>query len=249
MATKVLARLEAPRQHTSVGVVVPFDFALDHELWQMVPDGVAVHVTRTPYLDLAVGVAQATELSDDAAIEQGVRCLSVIWPASTVYLCASGSFVHGLEGEAHLREAMETAGAVRAVTTSGALVDALAALETSRVGIATPYDLALTERLAGFLAESGHDVTRTAYLDLTGNIPQVSADTVRELARAASADDVDVVYLSCTNMPTLDLIAELEEELGRPVLSSNLVSMWSALRSVQATGNRGELLFRRTQQE
>jgi maleate isomerase len=37
---------------------------------------------------------------------------------------------------------------------------------------------------------------------------------------------VDGLFLSCTNLRTLDVIAPLEEKLKMPVLSSNLVLAW-----------------------
>jgi maleate isomerase len=40
---------------------------------------------------------------------------------------------------------------------------------------------------------------------------------------------VDGLFLSCTNLRTLDVIASLEAALGRPVLSSNLVLAWHML--------------------
>lgn len=247
LAREITPRLDAPRPYTSVGVVTPFDFALDRELWRLVPDDVTLHLTRTPYVDLAVGVELAGELSDEDAVGAAARDLSVVWPAVTVYLCTSGSFVHGLAGEARLRDAMEARGAVRAVTTSGALLEALEALGVRRVGVGTPYDRPLTTQLEAFLVEAGVEPVQLAYLGLAGNIPRVSADTVRELARGACADDADAVFLSCTNLPTIDVLAELEDELARPVLSANLVSMWSALRSLQAIPtDRPEQLFRRT---
>jgi len=35
------------------GVVVPYDFALDRELWRWVPEDVSLHVTRTAYSPLS----------------------------------------------------------------------------------------------------------------------------------------------------------------------------------------------------
>jgi maleate isomerase len=37
-------------------------------------------------------------------------------------------------------------------------------------------------------------------------------------------------FVSCTNLATYDLIAPLERELGKPVLTANQVTMWAALR-------------------
>ena len=51
----------------------------------------------------------------------------------------------------------------------------------------------------------------------------ISLDSVAEAARSVVGDGgVDAVFLSCTNLRTLDLIAPLEAELGMLVLSSNL---------------------------
>jgi maleate isomerase len=43
------------------------------------------------------------------------------------------------------------------------------------------------------------------------------------------------VFVSCTNLPTYDVIAPMEAELGIPVLTANQVTMWAALRR---TGHR-----------
>lgn len=244
---KITARIDPPLARTGIGVVAPFDFALDREAWRLVPDGVTLHVTRTPYEGLPVGVELAERVSAAGMVGRCCRDLSVALPAVTVYLCTSGSFVDGLRGEAELRAVMEEHGALRALTASGALLEALEALEVTRVGVGTPYAVDLTTRLDAFLGEAGYEPVRAAYLGLTGRIPQVSRDTVRALARAACSDEAEAVFLACTNLPTVDVLAELEQELGRPVLSANLVSMWAALRSLQAlTDERPELLFQRT---
>jgi maleate isomerase len=36
--------------------------------------------------------------------------------------------------------------------------------------------------------------------------------------------------MSCTNLPTYDVIPQLEAELRIPVISANQVTMWAALR-------------------
>jgi len=54
---------------------------------------------------------------------------------------------------------------------------------------------------------------------------EVTAELVRSTAKAGG----DAVFVSCTNLPTYDVIAALERELGRPVLTANQVTMWAAL--------------------
>ena len=42
--------------------------------------------------------------------------------------------------------------------------------------------------------------------------------------------DCDGLFLSCTNLRTLDVIEEMEARLGMPVLSSNQVLAWHLFR-------------------
>jgi maleate isomerase len=227
-----------------IGVVAPHDLALDRELWRWMPESVALYVTRTRPLDVAVSTELAEALRDEDALVQGCREVAEADPGVTAYLCTSASFIRGLAGEGELRAVMERAGARRAITTSGALLDALAALGARRVAVATPYDAALTARLAAFLDEAGHLVVGTSRLELRGDIWRVTEASVRELVEALPLGDADAVVISCTNLPTYDALPRLEHELGRPVVSANLATMWAALRALDALPrSRPERLF------
>ena len=48
--------------------------------------------------------------------------------------------------------------------------------------------------------------------------------------RAVDTDDAQALFISCTNLPTYDLIEPLEAALGKPVLTANQVSVWEGLR-------------------
>ncbi|MEO5702213.1 MAG: hypothetical protein ABIS17_02510, partial [Casimicrobiaceae bacterium] len=39
------------------------------------------------------------------------------------------------------------------------------------------------------------------------------------------------VFVSCTQLPTLGVVARLEAELGKPVITSNQATFWQALRA------------------
>jgi maleate isomerase len=227
-----------------IGIVAPADLALDRELWRWAPERVALYITRLPPLEVAVSAELAEALRNADALAQGCREVAEGAPGVTAYLCTSASFVRGVAGEAQLRALMARAGARRAITTSGALVEALAALGARSVAVATPYDAELTARIAGFLSEVGHEVVSTARLGLRGDIWRVSSASVRELVEALPREDADAVVVSCTNLPTYDVIPELERTIGLPVVSANLATMWAALRALDALpGGRPERLF------
>lgn len=213
-----------------IGVVVPYDFALDRELWRWTPERVALHLTRTPYEDIPVGVEQALTIGDAATVAEATRSVTLVEPAVIAYGCTSGSFVTGREGEAALRDAMVAAGARRAVTTSGALVRAIETLGIGSMAVVTPYPDAVGARLEAFLAETGVKVTGARNMGLIGRIWTVPYDVTADLVRTTAAQaGGDAVFVSCTNLPTYDVIAPLEAELGRPVLTANQVTMWAAL--------------------
>jgi maleate isomerase len=218
-----------PLHQTGIGIVAPHDFALDRELWRWVPDDISLHVTRMPYLAMPATMEMAVHISDPELVARGVTEVHAISPLVTAYACTSGSFVGGLAGEGALVAAMLDAGAPAAVTTSGALLAALRHLVLTRVAVATPYTADLTVGLSVFLAEAGVEVVAAAGLELISDIWTVPYDVTAELVRETNTDDAQAVFISCTNLPTYDVIATLEAELGKPVLTANQVTIWSAL--------------------
>lgn len=220
--------------HRGIGMVAPYDFALDDECWRWLPAGVPLYVTRTASLeDSTVSAAQAQAVSDAATVIPAIRSLVVANPASVAYACTSGSFVNGIAGEVALRSVMKHAGAPEAVTTSGALLQALKALQITRLAIATPYDEPLTRGLADFLSAAGIQVVRAGYLNCDRDIMKVGYDAVRSMAAEVNHSDAQAIFFSCTNLRTFDVIAELEQLYKKPVLSANQVTIWAALQAAQ----------------
>ena len=53
---------------------------------------------------------------------------------------------------------------------------------------------------------------------------------VYRLARDADRPEADALFLSCTNFRTIGVIAALERDLGKPVVSAIQASFWHCLR-------------------
>lgn len=226
-----------------IGVVVPHDMVLDHELWRWAPPDTSLLFTRTRHTGHAVTLEMAREISEVRVLEQAVRDLSAAEPHAYVYACTSGSFVHGRHGERRLTAAMRRTGGAPAITTSGAVLESLSALGVSRVAVATPYDATLAARFGSFLAEAGITVVSAGDLGLSHHIWEVSYETTLELVRAADTDTAEAVVVSCTNLATYDIIGRLEAELGKPVISANRATMEAALRMVGRTPPTAENLL------
>ncbi|GAB3445966.1 Asp/Glu/hydantoin racemase [Streptomonospora sediminis] len=225
---------ETPWQ-SGVGVVAPYDFALDRELWRWAPDDVSLYVTRLPFVPVPVTVDQASALSDGDNVARATRDLLAPEPLVVGYACASGSFVHGADGQERLRRSILAAGAPAAVTTSGALIEALEALNLGRIAVVTPYVDSVTDRLLDFLGEHGIETTSSVGLGLLGHIWKTTYSEVVQAVRDADHPDAEAVFISCTNVLTYDIIAPLEQMLGKPVIAANQVTMWAALQAAGRT--------------
>ncbi|RBM19295.1 Asp/Glu/hydantoin racemase [Prauserella sp. PE36] len=230
-----------------IGLVAPFDFALDRELWRWLPDHVGLHTTRLPYLPEPVTVQLASALGNPHGVRRATRDVLAPEPKAVAYACTSGSFVDGAAGEASLVAAMLDAGAPAAVTTSGALVAALEELRVRKVAVITPYVDDVTGRLLDYLGEFGYSTCASFGLGLLGDIWKMSYSDVLRAVAGVDPTGADALFVSCTNVPTYDLIEPLERHLGIPVLTANQVTMWAALRAAGVTGSAapGRLFARR----
>lgn len=228
-----LGLLEGPQLQRGIGVIAPFDLALERELWRWVPLEVSLHLARTPYEPVPVSMEMAQLVSDSRHLAAATRDVLHVEPEVVAYLCTSGSFVNGVGYEQSLCKAICDAGAPDAVTTSGALAEVLRLLNLSRVSVLTPYVQDLTEKLHDFLDELGVRTVASDHLGLGGGIWKVNYRTIAEHILAADDPDAEAIFVSCTNLPTYDLIEPLETALGKPVLTANQLTMWACLKRME----------------
>ena len=55
---------------------------------------------------------------------------------------------------------------------------------------------------------------------------EIHPEKLYRFAKAQDRDEADALFLSCMGLRTLEVLPRLERELGKPVLSSNQVSLW-----------------------
>ena len=213
------------------GVIVPFDMALDAEMWRWVPDGVSLLFTRTRQVATPVPGGKAF-IDAEEAVSQSIRDLRTAAPAAYAYAGTSVSFVDGLASEKRLVETMRSAGGAEAVTTSGAMLSALKHLGIRRVALATPHEAEAAQQLVAFLAEADVDVVGRARLEPTSDVWAVPYERTMQLVRDANADEAEAVFVAGTNIAIYDVIASLEAELRKPVLTANQVTMWALLGAI-----------------
>ena len=118
-----------------------------------------------------------------------------------------------------------------------ALVAACEHLGLKRIALLSPYIESVSANLRQVLQDSGVETPTFGTFGEAEEfkVVRISGASVMEAATALVRDSqVDGIFLSCTNLRTLDLITPLEAALDMPVLSSNLVLAWHL---AQLSGN------------
>ena len=169
----------------------------------------------------------------NAGIDLAARQLATVAPDVVVYMCTSGSFVDGQDGNEAIKDRLrDITGCPSVTTTSEAVVDGIEALGIRRAAMLTPYDEDITRREIAFLAAHDIVVTDYKYLDIEDNLDRGSV-TPEETFRNAltlNHDGVDGTFLSCGNIRAVEIIEALETHTGRPVITSSQATVWKTLR-------------------
>lgn len=145
------------------------------------------------------------------------------------YGCMAGGFIKGPEHDQQSIRDIEAATGIPGVAAAAAVVDALRALGITRVSVASPYEPWLNDKLAEYLKASGIEVLALKGLGTSAHstfTPEQNA----ELASGVDRPESQAIFISCSNFRTLEFIELLESKLRKPVLTSNMCSLWKMLR-------------------
>ena len=122
-----------------------------------------------------------------------------------------------------------------------AVVAALNALKAKRIGLVTPYTADVASPMREFLAKHGietlHEISFGEAND--SKVARISQrSTLEAMLEAGRVEGVEAVFASCTNLGAFNVIDLAEEELGLPVISSNLALVWHMLKraGIEAKG-------------
>jgi len=153
-------------------------------------------------------------------------------PDSVMWACTSASFVGGVKWAHDQIDAIELACGAPSGGTSLAIVEALRRLDTRRIAIMATYPPDIADRLRVFLSEEGLDVVAVHALDLisgwdAGRLP---ADMMMHEIVSADVSAAQAVVVPDTAIPTLHYLNEIENQLGKPVISANQATLWKGVR-------------------
>jgi maleate isomerase len=210
----------------------PGNPTVEPEMIALAPEGVSVHFHRMA----AYGAPGSLDGQNERTrtmidnIDGSIELLAMVEPDVMVMAHTATSHYLGREGEADLLARLEKSTCKRVITAFGSVLRALERLNVRRLALGTPYSAEATLQGKAHLEAHGLEVVNFAHLQGVTNIYDETAERAYGLARLVDREDAEAVFLSGTGMPTLPVLELLEQDLGKPVISSASAMMWHALR-------------------
>ena len=229
-------------------LVPPGNPTVETEMIELAPEGVSVHFQRM----VARGTPGAPDGQDERNemmlryIDDSIEMLALVQPDVIVIAHTATSYHLGREREADLLGRLSAIAGTRVTTAFASVAAALQRLGVRRLALGAPYARETMLQGKAHLETHGFEVVSCDNIPGVTNIYDETAERAYKLARSIDTAEAEAVFLTGTGLPTLPVLQALEEDLGKPVISSASAMMWHALRLAgvkQSIGGYGRLLL------
>lgn len=214
-----------------IGLITPFaGLAATADFHKVAPQGVALALAQLARPLSHDTVEQLTEVGTQLA--EAAQRLARVKADVILWNTTSGSLIKGPGYDQELIRIMEAATGTPSTTASTVMLDAFRKVGAKRICLATPYIDEVNELEKRFLEAHGFEVLHYKGLQLLDvrDIVDLPAAALYQLAHEVDVPEADCIFISCAALSVLDILGLLEADLGKPVLSTNQVSLWGAFR-------------------
>lgn len=211
-------------------IVLASDHTIEHEFRQIIDmPGVAVYEARIrndPAITPETLAAMESRIAPTADLILPGVALDVV-----AYGCTSASMVLGEQTVFdRIHEVRPDVACTTPITAAFAAFDAFGA---RNIAVLTPYRDDVNRTVRRYIEARGYRVpVFGSFNEENDNIAsQIDLDSISAAAlELGRMDDVDAVFVSCTSIRLASVAREVEDELGKPVTSSNHAMAWHCLR-------------------
>lgn len=215
-------------------IVLHVDETLEYEFRTLLGlPGLALHHTRVPS---GLDVTEETLAAMEREIPLAVSLLPTGGTFDVVgYACTSGASVIGPANVAKAVESAYTDPSLAPAVTDPltAVRAACCALKVARLGFVSPYVAEVSATLRSSLEENGPTITGFGSFEESEErkVARITPESILEaILKVGRSSPCDAVFVSCTNVRTLEILERAEAALGVPVISSNQALAWHMLR-------------------
>jgi maleate isomerase len=209
-------------------VILASDGTIEGEISTLAPPGVGINFARLPGSNEVTAenlLAMENDLEDVASRFVFDGDLNVV-----CFACTSAS---ALIGEERVNAALSR-GAPNASPTSliSGVIKALRTFEARRIVVATPYLDEINTLEARYLQDQGFEILDFQGMNILtdADIRRVAPEFIKNYARNIDRPEAEAIFVSCGGLRSLEIVDELEQEVGKPVVVSNQAMFWNTLR-------------------
>lgn len=211
-------------------IVLQTDQTIEHELSMMTRSSdIALYHSRIPN-DMDVTPQTLREMKKN--LPNAAALLPSQFDFDAIgYACTSGATMIGEEAvESIINKIHPKAKVSNPISACKA---ALQALGLKRIALITPYAPEVTLEMQANLTVAGFETNAVASFNQSDDfiVARISTSSILNAVLKAGANkNCDGVFVSCTSLRALDVIAEAESHLNKPVIASNQALAWHLMR-------------------
>jgi len=207
-------------------IVLQSDQTIEHEVASLLGgDDIAIYHARIPN---AMEVTPDTLRQMETDLPHTASLLPPSFAFNAIgYACTSGATLIGEDRvDQIIRQIHPDAKTSNPIT---ATKKALAALNVKRIALLTPYAPEVTTEMQQNLRDAGFYINAVASFNESDDftVARITSDSIyKAVLSIGSREDCDGVFVSCTSLRALEIIAQAEQQLDKPVISSNQALAW-----------------------
>ena len=165
-----------------------------------------------------------TDVTKEILPDQKLDCVA--------YGCTSGTIAAGYKS---IYDKVNLAKPNTKVTTPiTSTINALKKLKINKLSIFTPYTDQINQSVIEYFKKENIEISELSYFDLASDIDigKVDPNHLFDVLSRKDLTSSDALFVSCTALPVLSIIKDLEKKLGKIVLSSNQTLIWDTLKQI-----------------
>ena len=151
---------------------------------------------------------------------------------TVAYGCTSGTIAIG---EDKVKEKVQLAKPDCYVTTPiTSAIKAFKEMNVKKITLFTPYPESVNKTILEYFNRKNINIMSfsTFNIDLDEDIASVDPKHLLETLIKLDMNNSDALFVSCTALPALEILDQVEKQIGKIVFSSNQTLIWDTLRSV-----------------
>lgn len=211
-------------------IILASDQIIENEFREIIRiPGVALYQSRIP--NSPIISSKNLKAMEDNISKQAKVILPKVKLDVLGYCCTSASVVIG-ENKV-IKTISDSRPEAKPTTPITAALAAFEALQIKKIGILTPYSNDINVLIRKYIQGQGYQVPSFGSFNEPNDnhVARITPKSIRNaVIEIGSRDEIEGVFISCTNLRFIDEAETIEQKIGKPITSSNQAIIWHSLR-------------------